>query len=96
MPKSSYPKPNSSGGRARKLTAWTSARRAKGFLNASAAQWKNVRPVDGEADLIAGVRAIPAAGHSPGQVAHLVSYGTQHLLVTADVSLLLARMAGSP
>jgi glyoxylase-like metal-dependent hydrolase (beta-lactamase superfamily II) len=61
------------------------------------AAWKNVRPVDdGEADLIAGVRAIPAAGHSPGQVAHLVSSGTQHLLVTADVSLLPALFVRNP
>jgi len=60
------------------------------------ATWKNVRPVDGEADLIPGVRAIQAAGHSPGQVAHLVSSGRQHLLVTADVSLLPALFVRNP
>jgi glyoxylase-like metal-dependent hydrolase (beta-lactamase superfamily II) len=60
------------------------------------ATWKNVRPVDGEAELLPGVRAIPAHGHSPGQVAHLLSSGDKQLLVTADVSLLPALFLRNP
>ena len=68
------------------------AERIRGTL----AIWKNVRPVDGEADLLPGVRAIPAYGHSPGQMAHLLSAGNQQLLVSADVSLLPALFAKNP
>ena len=32
-----------------------------------AREWKNVRPVDGESELVPGVRAIPAPGHTPGR-----------------------------
>lgn len=65
-------------------------------IRATLATWKNVRPVDGEAELLPGVRAIPAHGHSPGQVAHLLSSGDKQLLVTADVSLLPALFLRNP
>ena len=48
--------------------------------------WKNVRPVDGEADLAPGIRAIPAFGHTQGHTAHLISSGGSQLLVTADAT----------
>ena len=66
-------------------------------IRATLATWKNVRPVvDGESELVPGVRAIPAPGHSPGQVAHLLSSGGKALLVTADVSLLPALFVRNP
>jgi glyoxylase-like metal-dependent hydrolase (beta-lactamase superfamily II) len=65
-------------------------------IRATLATWKNVRPVDGEAELLPGVRAIPAHGHSPGQTAHLLSSGEKQLLVTADVSLLPALFVRNP
>jgi glyoxylase-like metal-dependent hydrolase (beta-lactamase superfamily II) len=65
-------------------------------IRATLATWKNVRPVDGKTDLLPGVRAIPAQGHSPGQIAHLLSSGDKQLLVTADVSLLPALFARNP
>jgi len=58
--------------------------------------WKNVRPFEGNGELVPGIRSLPAYGHSPGQVAHLVSAGTSGLLLTADVSLLPALFARNP
>jgi glyoxylase-like metal-dependent hydrolase (beta-lactamase superfamily II) len=60
------------------------------------ATWKNVRPVEGEAELMPGVRTVLANGHSPSQVAHLLSSGGQQLLATADVSLLPALFVKNP
>ena len=65
-------------------------------IRATLATWKNVRPDDGKAELVPGVRAIPAPGHSPGQITHLLSSGDKQLLVTADVSLLPALFAKNP
>ena len=65
-------------------------------IRATLATWKNVRPVDGEVELLPGVHAVRAPGHSPGQVAHLLSSGGKQLLVTADVSLLPALFARNP
>jgi glyoxylase-like metal-dependent hydrolase (beta-lactamase superfamily II) len=65
-------------------------------IRSTLATWKNVRPADERSDLIPGVRAIPAYGHSPGQVAHHFSSGDKQLLLTADVSLLPALFARNP
>jgi glyoxylase-like metal-dependent hydrolase (beta-lactamase superfamily II) len=55
-------------------------------VQATLQNWKNVRPVDGEAELAPGVRAIPAFGHTQGHTAHLISSGGSQLLVTADAT----------
>jgi glyoxylase-like metal-dependent hydrolase (beta-lactamase superfamily II) len=60
------------------------------------ATWKNVRPFEGNDELVPGIGALPAYGHSPGQIAHLVGAGTSALLLTADVSLLPALFARNP
>jgi glyoxylase-like metal-dependent hydrolase (beta-lactamase superfamily II) len=65
-------------------------------IRATLATWKNINPIEGEAELIPGVHAVAAHGHSPGQVAHLLSSGGKQLLVTADVSLLPALFARNP
>jgi glyoxylase-like metal-dependent hydrolase (beta-lactamase superfamily II) len=57
-------------------------------IRATLATWKNVRPVDGEVELLRGVLAVRAHGHSPGQTIHLLTSGDKQLLMTADVSLL--------
>jgi glyoxylase-like metal-dependent hydrolase (beta-lactamase superfamily II) len=48
--------------------------------------WKNVKVVDGEAELVPGIRAIPAHGHTQGHTAHLISSGGKQLLATADAT----------
>jgi glyoxylase-like metal-dependent hydrolase (beta-lactamase superfamily II) len=58
--------------------------------------WKNVKQVDGEAELVRGVRAIPAHGHTQGHTAHLISSGRQQLLVTADATNIHALFVKNP
>src|ERR1043165_1286858 len=43
------------------------------LVQSTIATWKNVKPVDGEADVAPGIRAIPAFGHTQGHTAHLIS-----------------------
>jgi len=65
-------------------------------IRATLAIWKNVTPIDGEAELLPGVHAVPAPGHSPGHTAHLLSSGSKQLMVTADVSMLPALFLKNP
>jgi glyoxylase-like metal-dependent hydrolase (beta-lactamase superfamily II) len=58
--------------------------------------WKNVKAVDGEAELVPGVRAIPAHGHTQGHTAHLISSGGSQLLVTADATNIQALFVKNP
>ena len=55
-------------------------------VQATLTGWKNIKPVDGEADLVPGIRAIPAHGHTQGHTAHLISSGGAQLIATADVT----------
>ena len=55
---------------------------------------KNLPPIQGQLDLIEdeteivpGVRAVPAPGHTPGHMAVAVSSGGEQLLCTADAAL---------
>jgi glyoxylase-like metal-dependent hydrolase (beta-lactamase superfamily II) len=43
------------------------------------------QPFDGAPELVPGIRAIPAAGHTPGHTAYSVESGGQKLLVWGDV-----------
>ena len=65
-------------------------------IAATLARWPNVRRIDGETEILPGVRVLPAAGHTPGQVIHQVSAGREQLLITADVSLLPALFLRNP
>ena len=55
-------------------------------LQSTFPNWKNIKPVDGEAELAPGIRAIPAHGHTQGHTAHLISSGNAQLIATADVT----------
>jgi glyoxylase-like metal-dependent hydrolase (beta-lactamase superfamily II) len=65
-------------------------------IQATLPTWKNVKAVDGEADVAPGVRAIPAHGHTQGHTAHLVSSGANQLLVTADATNVAALFVKNP
>jgi len=59
--------------------------------------WKNVQQVDGDKDVIPGVRAISTPGHTPGHTSYLVGSGKKPLLVLGDVTnipLLFVRNPG--
>jgi len=45
-----------------------------------------VEPVEGEVELVPGVRVLPAPGHTPGHLAVLVSSKGQHLLNIGDAA----------
>jgi glyoxylase-like metal-dependent hydrolase (beta-lactamase superfamily II) len=65
-------------------------------VQATFPSWKNLKQVDGEAELAPGLRAIPAHGHTQGHTAHLISSGGRQLLVTADATNLPALFVKNP
>jgi glyoxylase-like metal-dependent hydrolase (beta-lactamase superfamily II) len=65
-------------------------------VQATLATWKNVKVVDGEAEVAPGIRAIPAHGHTQGHTAHLISSGGQQLLATADATNVAALFVKNP
>lgn len=58
--------------------------------------WKNIRRVEGEADVLPGVRLIPSPGHTPGHAAFLVSAGDRQLMMSNDTVYLPALLAPHP
>ena len=65
-------------------------------IQSTIATWKNVRPFEGEPELLPGVRAVQAPGHSPGMVTHLVSSGGKQFLISADVVNLSPHIQTNP
>jgi len=65
-------------------------------IQATLPTWKNVKVVDGEADVAPGIRAIPAFGHTQGHTAHLISSGGKQLLATADATNIQALFVKNP
>ena len=57
-------------------------------LQATLPGWKNIKQVDGESDVVRGVRALPAHGHTQGHTAYLISSGGTQLLNTADATVI--------
>jgi glyoxylase-like metal-dependent hydrolase (beta-lactamase superfamily II) len=55
-------------------------------VQATLPTWKNVKPVDGEAEVAPGIRALPAYGHTQGHTAYLIHSGGRQLLVTGDAT----------
>ena len=65
-------------------------------IQATVATWKNVRPFEGEQELLPGVHAVQVPGHSPGMVAHLVTSGDKQFLISADVVNLAPHISTNP
>jgi glyoxylase-like metal-dependent hydrolase (beta-lactamase superfamily II) len=65
-------------------------------IQATIATWKNVRTFEGEPELLPGVYAVQAPGHSPGMVGHLVTSGSEQFLVSADVVNLAPHISTNP
>ena len=65
-------------------------------IQATLPNWKNVKPVDGEADVAPGIRAIPAHGHTQGHTAYLISSGGKQLIASADVTNIYSLFAKNP
>jgi glyoxylase-like metal-dependent hydrolase (beta-lactamase superfamily II) len=65
-------------------------------VQATLPSWKNVRVVDGEADVAPGIRQIPAHGHTQGHVIHLISSGGKQFISSADVTNINALFVKHP
>lgn len=65
-------------------------------IQATLPTWKNVRAVEGEPEVLPGVRIVEAPGHSPGMVTHLVTSGNKQFLISADVVNLSPHIQTNP
>jgi glyoxylase-like metal-dependent hydrolase (beta-lactamase superfamily II) len=65
-------------------------------VQATFPSWKNIRVVEGEAEVAPGIRQIPAHGHTQGHVIHLISSGGKQLISSADVGAPSALMLKHP
>lgn len=65
-------------------------------VQATLPSWKNVRQVEGEAEVAPGIRAIPAHGHTQGHTAHVISSGGAQLIATADATNIQALFVKHP
>jgi glyoxylase-like metal-dependent hydrolase (beta-lactamase superfamily II) len=64
-------------------------------IQATLAQWKNVRVVDGEVEVAPGVKALPAFGHTAGHTTYVVN-GDKPLMVLADLTNMPALFVRNP
>jgi glyoxylase-like metal-dependent hydrolase (beta-lactamase superfamily II) len=48
--------------------------------------WKNVLPVDGEDEVVPGIRFVKCPGHTPGHTAFLLGSGNEQLMLSNDAA----------
>ncbi|GLH79908.1 MBL fold metallo-hydrolase [Bradyrhizobium sp. SSBR45G] len=48
--------------------------------------WKNVLPVEGEDEVVPGIRFVSAPGHTPGHTAFHLSSGPEQLMISGDTA----------
>jgi glyoxylase-like metal-dependent hydrolase (beta-lactamase superfamily II) len=65
-------------------------------IQVTVATWKNVRLFDGEPELLPGVHAVQAPGHSPGHVTYLIASGGKQFLISSDVTVLALQISTNP
>ena len=58
--------------------------------------WKNVLPVEGEDEVVPGIRFVAAPGHTAGHTAFHLSSGDQQLMITSDTVYMPALVAAHP
>ncbi len=55
-------------------------------VQATMPQWKNLKQATSDGDVMAGIRAVPTPGHTPGHTSYLLGSGSAQLLVLGDVT----------
>ena len=65
-------------------------------IQATLPTWNNLKQIEGETDVAAGIRAIPAHGHTQGHTAHVISSGGAQLIATADATNIPALFVKHP
>lgn len=58
--------------------------------------WKNVLPVEGEDEVVPGIRFVKAPGHTPGHTAFHISSGDEQLMISSDAAYVPALCATHP
>jgi glyoxylase-like metal-dependent hydrolase (beta-lactamase superfamily II) len=58
--------------------------------------WKNVLPVEGEDEVVPGIRFVSAPGHTPGHAAFHISSGNEQLMISNDAAYVPALCAVHP
>jgi len=58
--------------------------------------WKNVLPVEGEDEVVSGIRFVSAPGHTPGHTAFHISSGNEQLMISSDAAYVPALCAAHP
>jgi glyoxylase-like metal-dependent hydrolase (beta-lactamase superfamily II) len=58
--------------------------------------WKNVLPVDGEDEVVPGIRFVRCPGHTPGHTAFHLSSGSEQLMISSDAAYVPAFSFGHP
>jgi glyoxylase-like metal-dependent hydrolase (beta-lactamase superfamily II) len=71
---------------------WPLARRIQAVIP----NWKNVLPVEGEDEVVPGIRFVSAPGHTPGHTAFHISSGNEQLMISSDAAYVPALCAAHP
>ena len=58
--------------------------------------WKNVLPVEGEDEVVPGIRFVAAPGHTPGHTAFHLSSGDRQLMISSDTVYVPALAGAHP
>ena len=65
-------------------------------IQAALPKWKNVLPVNGEDEVVPGIRFVSAPGHTAGHTAFHLSSGNAQLLISGDTAYVPALFATHP
>jgi glyoxylase-like metal-dependent hydrolase (beta-lactamase superfamily II) len=65
-------------------------------IQATFPTWKNLAQVDGEKEVVPGIRAVPSHGHTAGHTVYLVGSGNDQLVNLADTSNIPALFVRNP
>jgi glyoxylase-like metal-dependent hydrolase (beta-lactamase superfamily II) len=65
-------------------------------IQATFPNWKNMRQIEPDKEVVAGVRSIATYGHTPGHTSFLVSSGRNQLIVLGDVTNIPALFVKNP
>jgi glyoxylase-like metal-dependent hydrolase (beta-lactamase superfamily II) len=65
-------------------------------IQATFPNWKNIRHIEPDREVVGGVRSINTYGHTPGHTSYLVAAGKSQLIVLGDVSNIPALFVKNP
>ena len=65
-------------------------------IQATFPTWKNIRQVEGEAEVAPGIRFVSAPGHTPGHRAFHLASGAGQLMISNDTAYVPALVAANP